>query len=111
MYISASWQKVKQTNRVLPGKYQLRDNRGRFYYDPATNQGGKYWIAWKQSGQNLIQSVPTDVNRNFISTQAASLGDQKDVPNTHGNIWLSVRDAKWFYQNIPTGTTILIERN
>lgn len=111
MYISASWQKNKQADRVLPGTYQLRGNRGEFYYNPATNQGGKYWIAWKESGKNLIQSVPTNVNRDFISTEAASLGDQKDIPNTQGNIWLSVRDAKWFYRNIPANTTMLIERN
>jgi lipoprotein-anchoring transpeptidase ErfK/SrfK len=110
MYISASWKKAKKSNRVVPGNYRLQDQRGSFYYTPAIGEGGKYWVAWKKSGQNLIQSVPINEQRNFLQAQASLLGDTQDIPNTHGNIWLAVKDAKWFYNNIPGETKLIIRR-
>ena len=110
MYISASWKKVKQASRVIPGNYHIQYQRGNFYYTPAINEGGKYWVSWKKSSRNLIQSVPTNEQRDFLQAKASLLGDQQDIPDTHGNIWLSVRDAKWFHNNIPGETKLIIRK-
>lgn len=110
MYISASWKKVKKASRVIPGNYHIQDQRGDFYYTPAISEGGKYWVSWEKSGQKLIQSVPTNEQRNFLPAKASLLGNKQDIPDTHGNIWLSVKDAKWFHNNISGKTKLIIRK-
>ena len=49
--------------------------------------------------------MPTDENGNYITSEAKKLGKKA---SSHGCVRLSVADAKWLYNNVTTGTKVVI---
>ncbi|NPV69867.1 MAG: L,D-transpeptidase [Firmicutes bacterium] len=80
------------------------ENRGDWFYSPKYKQGGMYWVSFMNRGEFLFHSVPMDENRKIIAHEAAKLGQKA----SHGCIRLSVADARWFYENIPANTRVVI---
>lgn len=96
-----------ESKRKFPtGKFEISDKRGEFYFNQITGNGGKYWISWKGNGKYLIQTVPTNEHGKYLVSDAQNLGSQV---NTNDSIWLSTKDAKWFYKNIKGNTKLVIE--
>lgn len=48
--------------------------------------------------------MPRDKDRNVIKEEYEKLG----IPASHGCVRLKDEDAKWFYENIPEGTMVVI---
>lgn len=83
------------------GTYTIKE-RGTYFFSPQYGEGGMHWVRFM--GDFLFHSVPTDINKNIIPEEATKLG----VRASHGCVRLAVDDAKWFYDNIPTGTELVI---
>ena len=64
--------------------------------------GANWWVSFY--GDYLFHTVPTDSDGNYIVSEAEKLGR----PASHGCLRLTVSDAKWIYDNIPDGTTVVI---
>ncbi|KRM05583.1 cell surface protein [Liquorilactobacillus ghanensis DSM 18630] len=109
MYAATTRKTKEKAARVPKGTYKIEAKQGEFFFNPQTGQGGKYWVSWKGEGKHLFQTVPTDAQKHYLTSEARLLG-KKAAVNTHGNIWLSVKDAKWFYNNIPRGTKVVVGR-
>ncbi|WP_054665432.1 L,D-transpeptidase [Lacticaseibacillus camelliae] len=90
-------------NRTPKGHFQI-GTRGDHFYTPSEKMGANYWTAFYGTGY-LFHSVPTDVNGHYLPKEAAKLGKE---PASHGCIRLSIADAKWVNQTIPTGTPVVI---
>lgn len=110
MYVSLGTHSAGYSNeskKEFPtGTFNVSNKHGEFYFNQVTGNGGRYWVSWKGNGKYLIQSVPTNEHGKYIVSEARSLGSQVD---TNNSIWLSVKDAKWFYKNINGGTKLVIE--
>jgi len=74
--------------------------RGPWFYSKKYKQGGVYWIRFK--GKYLFHSLPMNTKRQIVDY---TLGK----PSSHGCVRLSVEDAKWMYENIPSKTTVYIK--
>ena len=90
------------------GTYHIQAERGTFFYNQSSNEGAKYWVSWKNHGEYLFHTVPTDANGNFVISEAKKLGKQAA---SLGCVRLSVPDAKWLYENIKEGTKVVITNN
>lgn len=88
------------------GKYEIQSQKGNTFYNPKTSMGANYWVSFKDNGVYLFHSVPINKDGNYIENEAEKLGTKT---GSHGCIRLSVQDAKWFYNNIPTGTPVYIQ--
>lgn len=77
--------------------------RGHDFYNPRERMGANWWIGFI-GGEYLFHSVPTDVNGAYIESEAVKLGQ----PASHGCVRLTVADAKWFHDMIPSGTPVHI---
>ncbi|QLL70792.1 L,D-transpeptidase [Lactobacillus sp. 3B(2020)] len=108
LYTMLSSTGSKGENSTPTGTFTIQDERGDFFYNQNSGEGAKYWVSWKDHGIYLFHSVPTDQNGNFITKEANQLGKRA---NSHGCVRLSVADAKWFYQNIQTGTKVVISNS
>jgi peptidoglycan hydrolase-like protein with peptidoglycan-binding domain len=86
------------------GTFHIQPERGTWFYAPRFQEGAEYWVSFLGHGQYLFHSVPMDKNRHVIVSIAKDLGHE----DSHGCIHLSIPDAKWFYQHIPTGTKVVI---
>jgi lipoprotein-anchoring transpeptidase ErfK/SrfK len=86
------------------GTFHVQAERGIWFYAPRFHEGAKYWVSWLNHGQYLFHSVPTDQNGHVIRRDAEKLGQE----DSHGCIHLTVPDAKWVYDHIPTGTKVVI---
>ncbi|WP_295746427.1 L,D-transpeptidase [uncultured Limosilactobacillus sp.] len=93
-------------NATPTGTYHIEDIRGEHFYSSAEKCGGNYYVAWK-GNDYLFHSTPVDAHNHYIKKEASYLGRK---PASHGCVRLTVPDAKWFYQNIPTGTTVVITK-
>lgn len=78
--------------------------RGTHFYNPSEGMGAKTWTAFIGTTY-LFHSVPTDIDGDFIESEAEKLGR----PASHGCVRLTVADAQWFYDTIPDGTPVHIE--
>lgn len=87
------------------GNFVIEAERGDFFYNASSGEGAYYWVSFKEHGIYLFHSVPTDQYGNEIPEEAAKLG----TPSSHGCVRMSRTDAKWFYQNIPEGTSVTIQ--
>lgn len=77
--------------------------RGDHFYNPDEQMGADYWVRFK--GPYLFHSVPTGVNAgDYLADEGAKLGH----PASHGCVRLSIADAKWFYDQMPSGTPVTI---
>ena len=85
------------------GDYHI-NGRGNHFFNQDEKVGADYWVAFIGS-QYLFHSVPTNYNfGEYIPSEGMKLGK----PASHGCVRLSVADAKWFYDNIPDGTSVHI---
>lgn len=85
------------------GDFYTQD-RGQSFWSPRFGEGATYWV--RLVGQVLVHSVPRDSQWRIKEDEHAKLG----LPASHGCIRLSEEDAKWFYENIPTGTLVIIHQ-
>lgn len=88
------------------GVYHIQRQRGTWFYVPRYHEGAKYWVSWKGHGIYLFHSVPMDRHRKLLPAIAARLLKEA----SHGCFHLTVADAKWFYEHVPYGTTVVVER-
>ena len=85
------------------GTYYVQPERGETFV------GAHYYVSWKDHGVYLFHSTITNGYNGPYDMQAAKLlGTQ---PLSHGCIRLTVPDAKWFYQQLPVGTKVVIANN
>lgn len=90
-------------NTTPTGTYAIQE-RGESFYNNQLSEGANYWVSWLYHGVYLFHSVPTDQSGQYKVSEAQKLGK----PASHGCIRLSVPDAKWLYDNIPYGSTVVV---
>ncbi|MBO8136825.1 MAG: L,D-transpeptidase family protein [Desulfotomaculum sp.] len=88
----------KNVSPTLRGTFTIKD-RGTWFYSPQFESGAKYWVRY--NGSYLFHSVAMDKQQ---QVKDPTLGKRA----SSGCIRLAVEDAKWFYDNIPKGTTVFI---
>lgn len=88
------------------GVYHIQKQRGTWFYVPRYHEGAKYWVSWKGHGIYLFHSVPMNHRRQLLPHIAAQLLQEA----SHGCFHLTVADARWFYQHVPYGSTVVVER-
>jgi lipoprotein-anchoring transpeptidase ErfK/SrfK len=86
------------------GTYYVQAEKGLSFYAPSEKEGAKYYTSWKNHGEFLFHTIPTDKNGNYIKSEAEKLGQKA----SHGCFRLPVLDAKWIYDNIPEGTKVVV---
>lgn len=84
---------------TLTGVFQIKD-RGEWFYNERLDSGFSHWVRYE--GVYLFHSVSKDRNGNIVDD---TLGERSSA----GCIRLSDEDSKWFYDNIPEGTTVLVQ--
>ncbi|WP_411676185.1 L,D-transpeptidase [Caproicibacter sp.] len=89
-------------NDTPTGTFTVTD-RGESFYNPAVKEGAYYWTRFYKTF--LFHSVPFDENQKMEPQEAAKLG----TPASHGCIRLETANAKWIYDNIPEGTTVVVQ--
>lgn len=93
-------------NSTPLGVYHVQAQRGTWFYSQQYAMGAQYWVSWKGHGIFLFHSVPMNQDEQILPQIAAKLGHKA----SHGCFHLTVPDAKWVYENIPYGTTIVVEQ-
>ena len=88
-----------ESEKTPTGIFDVRE-RGAWFFSDKYNQGGKYWVQFY--GDYLFHSVP--YNKDQSEVVDYTLG----VPASHGCIRLKTEDAKWIYDNIESGTKVII---
>ncbi len=88
------------------GSFRIQSERGDHFYNPGEGMGARYYTSFLNHGVFLFHSVPTDSKGGYIKEEADMLGIR---PGSHGCIRLTVPDARWIMQSVPTGTPVLIE--
>lgn len=83
------------------GTFYIQD-RGSSFFSPRFNEGAVYWV--RIIDQFLFHGIPRDNHWNIIQTELDKIGK----PASHGCIRMLDEDAKWFYENIPHGTMVII---
>lgn len=83
------------------GTFNLQ-NRGEKFYSQRFKEGATYWVRIKE--QYLFHGIPRNEDWEIIKEELDKLGG----PASHGCIRLAEEDAKWFYDNVPDGTTVII---
>ena len=79
--------------------------RGTSFFSKRFGQGAKWWVGFI-GGTWLFHSLATDEAGNVIPEEAAKLGQ----PASHGCIRLSMENAKWFYDTVPDGAKVHIQK-
>lgn len=93
----------REGNETPLGTFYTKD-RGQSFWSARFGEGATYWV--RLVNQILVHSVPKDVNWQTKAEEHQKLG----LPASHGCIRLSEADAKWFYDNVPQGTMVIIHR-
>jgi len=83
------------------GEFRM-EARGEWFYSARLGAGGKWWIRF--NGDYLYHSIPMDENRQIIPGE-----DVVGVRRSAGCVRLLPDCAKWLYDNVPDGTTVIIE--
>lgn len=91
------------TDPTPVGSFRLQ-NRGEWFFSEKYQQGGWYWVSFRDYGTYLFHSVPTDRQKRLIPEEAELLG----VRASHGCVRLALEDARWFYEHLPAGTRVEI---
>lgn len=81
------------------GIFDVRE-RGDWFFSDKYDQGGKYWVQFY--GDYLFHSVP------YNEDQSEVVDNTLGAPASHGCIRLKTEDAKWIYDNIESGTKVII---
>ncbi|MDT6981158.1 L,D-transpeptidase [Levilactobacillus zymae] len=92
-------------NATPTGTFYIQAERGKFFYNPTSGEGARYWVSWKDHGVYLFHSVPTNKQGDYITKEAKQLGR---TAASHGCIRLSVADAQWVYRHVPYGMKVVI---
>lgn len=92
-------------NGTPRGAFHIQAERGEHFYNPSSKEGANYWTSFLDHGIYLFHSVPVDQTGHYLMRDAHELGR---VANSHGCVRLSVPDAKWLNQNVPTKTKVVI---
>lgn len=87
-----------------PLGYLYTQDRGHSFWSHRFGEGATYWV--RLAGQILVHSVPKDSRWKTKEEEHEKLG----LPASHGCIRLDEKDAKWFFENIPRGTLVIIHR-
>ncbi|WP_082069400.1 L,D-transpeptidase [Bifidobacterium mellis] len=87
------------------GSFRIQSERGDHFYNPREGMGARYYTSFLNHGVFLFHSVPTDSSGDYIKEEADMLGVR---PSSHGCIRLTVPDARWIMQSVPTGTPVLV---
>ena len=87
-----------------PTGYFVTQDSGFSFWSPRFGEGATYWV--RLMGQILVHSVPRDHQWKTKDDEHAKLG----LPASHGCIRLDEKDARWFYENIPMGTQVIIHQ-
>jgi len=82
------------------GVFTITD-RGSWFYSDRLSAGAKFWLRF--NGQYLFHSISMDKHKNIIPSEAI-VGQKR----SSGCIRLMPDDAKWLFDNIPSGTTAVI---
>ncbi|MBI0070963.1 L,D-transpeptidase [Bifidobacterium sp. W8115] len=88
------------------GSFHIQSERGDHFYNPGEGMGARYYTSFLNHGVFLFHSVPTDSKGSYIKEEADMLGIR---PGSHGCIRLTVPDARWIMQSVPTGTPVLVK--
>ena len=88
------------------GSFRIQNERGDHFYNPGEGMGARYYTSFLNHGVFLFHSVPTDSRGGYIKEEADMLGIR---PGSHGCIRLTVPDARWIMQSVPTGTPVLVK--
>ena len=88
------------------GSFRIQSERGDHFYNPSEGMGARYYTSFLNHGVFLFHSVPTDSSGDYIKEEADRLGVR---PSSHGCIRLTVPDARWIMQSVPTGTPVLVK--
>lgn len=110
MYCSAGKLENKNGKKVSAtptGTYHIQQEHGKTFYNPSAKSGGNYYRSWNGHGAYLFHSTPIDKQGNYIKSEAQKLGKE---PASHGCIRLTIADAHWFYQHIPVGTKVVVDK-
>jgi lipoprotein-anchoring transpeptidase ErfK/SrfK len=86
------------------GTFEIQ-NRGDKFYNASSKEGANYWTSFKDWGVYLFHTVPTDENGTYLTDEAEKLG----TPSSHGCVRLSIPDAKWINENVPSGMKVIVE--
>lgn len=100
--VTSSGLDTNPDNSTPRGTFQI-GQRDTWFYNAQEKEGGMYWVSFKGL-EFLFHSVPMDQNQQIIQSEADKLGQKA----SHGCLRLSVPDAKWFYDNIPPETKVVI---
>lgn len=88
----------KNSSPTTRGVFKIKE-RGKWFYSERLKSGAKYWVRFNKS--YLFHSVPMDKNGNIIDK---TIGERC----SSGCIRMGLEDIKWFYENIPSETTVFI---
>lgn len=91
---------TKEEPSVL-GTFYIQD-RGSSFFSKRFNEGATHWV--RIIDQYLFHGIPRDNHWNIIESELKKIGK----PASHGCIRMIEEDAKWFYENIPHGTMVII---
>ena len=107
MYCSAGVTDPQTGHSTTPtGTFRIQSERGDSFYNNDLQEGANDWTSFKNHGEYLFHSVPTNAYGQYKPEEAAKLGKET---GSHGCIRLSIPDAAWIKDNIPTGTPVTIE--
>lgn len=90
------------------GTFKIQDERGQKFFNQKLNEGAHFYVSWRNHGIYLFHSVPTKKDDHFNVPQAKKLGKQ---PASSGCIRLSIPDAQWLMEKVPTGTRVVIKND
>ncbi len=93
-------------NSTPLGVYHIQAERGTWFYTPQYQEGAQYWVSWLGHGVFLFHSVPMTEKQQLIPKVASELLHKA----SHGCFHLTIPDAKWVYENVPYGTTVVVEQ-
>ncbi|HNY16412.1 MAG TPA: L,D-transpeptidase family protein [Treponemataceae bacterium] len=98
---------IPGTDDATPtGDYTLNESgakRGLWFYSEKYGEGARYWVGFI-GGTYLFHSVPMDKNGAIIEAEARKLGK----PASHGCVRLSLENARWFYETVPSGARVRV---
>lgn len=80
------------------GIFEIKE-RGDWFYSERFNSGAMYWVRF--NGSYLFHSITMDKDKNIKDN---IIGERR----SSGCVRMNLDDIKWFYDNIPKGTTVFI---
>ncbi|MHA3067332.1 L,D-transpeptidase [Lacticaseibacillus saniviri] len=92
-------------NSTPKGTFEIQTERGQFFYNSKSGEGAHYWTSFKDHGIYLFHTVPTNRKGHYLKDEAKALGHSA---NSHGCVRLSVPDAKYIFEQVPTGTPVTV---